>query len=191
MAITNDTSSGVGSGYSDVGTENGQSGGSGLKAEVKQQAAQLTSRARERATSGIEDTLSRAAGELHSVANALRQCGSDMNTDRDGVLTPYVEQVADQVNRLSGFLENRSVDDLAREVQGFARRNPAVFLGACFGIGVLAARFLKSSKPQLPAVYEADAFSSSQGMVDLDGRVHGEESYLEPRSTGNGNTGMI
>jgi hypothetical protein len=189
MAITNDASSGAV--YSDTAAENGPSGTGRLKAEVKQQAAQLTSRARERATSGIEDTLSRAAGELHTVANALRQCGNDMNSDRDGVLTPYVEQVADQVNRLSGFLENRSVDDIAREVQGFARRNPAVFLGACFGIGVLAARFLKSSKPQLPVVYQADQFGSEQGLVDLDGRVHGEESYLEPRPSGNGTSGVI
>ena len=34
------------------------------------------------------------------------------------------------------------------EVEAFARRNPPLFLGAAFGLGVLAVRFLKSSRQQ-------------------------------------------
>jgi len=32
-------------------------------------------------------------------------------------------------------------------VEGYARRNPAVFVGAAFALGFLAARFLKTSSP--------------------------------------------
>jgi hypothetical protein len=183
MAITNETSTGIGAGsgtvYSDPAAGGARSGAQGFKAEVKDKAGELAGRARDRAASGIEDTLVRAAGEMHTVASALRQCGTDLNTGRDGVLTPYVEQVADQVDRLSGFLEKRSVDDLTRDVQSFARRNPAVFLGACFGLGVLAARFLKSSRPQLPVPYDAGPDGDNYS-ANLDRTEPREAAYTEP-----------
>lgn len=182
MAITNETSTGFGAGsgtvYSDARAGSEPSGAQRLKAEVKDKAGQMVGRARDRATTGIEDTLVRAAGEIHTVASALRQCGTDLNAGRDGVLAPYVEQVADQVDRLSGFLEKRSVDDLSREVQSFARRNPAVFLGACFGLGVLAARFLKSSRPQLPVAYDSTRYADSYA-ANLDRTGYGEPTYTE------------
>lgn len=183
MAITNDTSSAIGAGsgtvYSDTRASTERNGPQGLKAEVKEKAGEIVGRARERTTSRVEDTLVRAAGEMHTVASALRQCGTDLNTGRDGVLAPYVEQVADQVDRLSGFLETRSVDDLARDVQSFARRNPAVFLGACFGLGVLAARFLKSAPPPLPVTYDSGPYGETF-TASLERTGYGEATYTEP-----------
>ena len=34
---------------------------------------------------------------------------------------------------------------MARDAESYARRNPAVFLGSAFVLGILAARFFKSS----------------------------------------------
>jgi len=36
---------------------------------------------------------------------------------------------------------------LMRDVEHFAHKNPAVFLGGAFALGILAARFLKSGNP--------------------------------------------
>ena len=36
---------------------------------------------------------------------------------------------------------------MARDLESFARRNPAIFIGAAFGVGFLVARFLKSTPP--------------------------------------------
>jgi len=140
--------------------------GRDLAAQAQGKASELVSRYSNEAKSGIEDRKLRAATELNSIANALRRCGTDMNGGEEAMLAPYVEKVADQVSLLSGFLERRSVDEVARDVEVFARRNPAVFLGACFGVGVLAARFLKSSRPPLPAGYVG----------------YGEARYTEPES---------
>ena len=136
----------------------GESRARDLALQAREKAGAVADQYVERARSGVEDTMSRAASELGTVANALRQCGSDMAERENAMILPYVEQVADQVDRLSSFLENRRVDDLARDVEGFARRNPAVFLGACFGVGILAARFLKSRGDEMNRIgYNADS----------------------------------
>jgi hypothetical protein len=48
---------------------------------------------------------------------------------------------------VSGYLEARDIQDLVGEAESLARRSPALFLGGAFTLGVLAARFLKSSSP--------------------------------------------
>ena len=46
------------------------------------------------------------------------------------------------VNRLN----NANPDTLLDDVEAFARREPAMFIGGAIAIGLLAARFLKSSR---------------------------------------------
>jgi hypothetical protein len=46
---------------------------------------------------------------------------------------------------LSATLRDRDVRELVQDAQQFARRQPAIFVGAAFAAGVLAARFMKSS----------------------------------------------
>jgi hypothetical protein len=57
----------------------------------------------------------------------------------------YVEQAADRIEQFSSRLRDRDLGDLMRDADRFARRQPAVFIGAAFMVGVLAARFFKSS----------------------------------------------
>lgn len=167
-----------------------------LALQARERAGEFVGQYTDRARSGIEDTMTRAASELGTVASALRQC-SDQNTANNAMLLPYVNQVADQVDRLSQFLETRRVDDLARDVESFARRNPAVFLGACFGVGILAARFLKASRPESYGSTWSDSgatgYQPSYNTVDnrsatSDGGwvAYGEATYTEPDNTING-----
>jgi hypothetical protein len=54
---------------------------------------------------------------------------------------------ADQVERLSTYLRDSSFEDVIREAEDMARRQPLLFLGGAFLAGFLGARFLKSSSP--------------------------------------------
>jgi hypothetical protein len=56
-----------------------------------------------------------------------------------------MEQAVDRVDTWTQSLQHADVDDLVRGVQTFARRQPALFVAVAFGLGVVAARFLKSS----------------------------------------------
>jgi hypothetical protein len=177
MAIQpNDSVDTIGTTYSDNGSTNLRDKGRELVSDARDTARQLVSQGTDRARSGIEDTKYRAARELGSVADALRGCGGDLGAQENSMLAPYVERVADQVSRVANALETRTVDDITQDVREFARRNPALFLGGCFAVGVLAARFLKASRPDLPVIYEPNQSRyamSMQSTADLGG-------YSEP-----------
>jgi hypothetical protein len=57
------------------------------------------------------------------------------------------DKAAEQVERFSGYLQQRDVSQIVGEVEDFARRRPAPVLGGAFVLGMIAARFLKSSPP--------------------------------------------
>ena len=102
-------------------------------------------RVRSTATEQLSNQKNRATDRLGSVAHAVRQTTQPLRDNQQDVLAQYVEKAADQIERLSTQLRDKDVSELATEAQRFARRQPAVFLGAAFAAGVLAARFLKSS----------------------------------------------
>jgi hypothetical protein len=45
-------------------------------------------------------------------------------------------------------VREKDVNEMLRDVQQFARRQPALFIGGSFAAGLLAARFLRSSHGQ-------------------------------------------
>jgi hypothetical protein len=57
-----------------------------------------------------------------------------------------VDEAANQLERVSNQLRDKDVGELMQDAQQFARRRPAVFIGSAFAIGLLGARFLKSSR---------------------------------------------
>jgi len=59
-----------------------------------------------------------------------------------------LEQANDGLRRFSDTLRNKDLDQMVREAESFARRQPALFLGAAALAGFLAVRFLKSSSPR-------------------------------------------
>jgi hypothetical protein len=49
------------------------------------------------------------------------------------------------MERFTNRLKETDVGELFDDAQQFARRNPAMFIGSAFALGLVAARFLKSS----------------------------------------------
>lgn len=103
---------------------------------------------REKAVSQVDQQKSRAADTLNTVAGAVRQTGDQLRQQDQGTVAQYVDSAANQIERLATYLNNRDVNDMAIELQHFARRQPALFIGGAFLAGMLAARFLKSSSQQ-------------------------------------------
>jgi hypothetical protein len=102
-------------------------------------------RVKESAASQLGAQKDRATDGLGSVAQAVRQSTQQLRDQRHETIAQYVEQAADQLERFATRLKERNVGDLAREAQELARRRPALFIGSAFALGLLGARFLKSS----------------------------------------------
>jgi hypothetical protein len=60
-------------------------------------------------------------------------------------LSELVDRAAEQVSRASDYLSDSDVKDLLHDLEGFARRRPAAFVGGSLAAGFVLARFFKSS----------------------------------------------
>lgn len=107
-----------------------------IAAEARQTASHQAAHRLDQGKDQVADTLETVAHSLMDTSRKLRDSGH---------ASGLVEGAADRVQRFSGFLRDTDVDEMVDRVEGFARRNPAVFLGGAFALGLVGARFIKSS----------------------------------------------
>lgn len=142
----------TGGGYGGLGATTGGLGSQTQADSTVDQAKQAISDAAQRTTERVESRLDaqkqRAADSLSSIAQSLRSSGQQLEGQPAGV-GGYVQRAADQVDDLAYYLRERDVSEIVDQVENFARRQPGLFLGTAFGLGVLGARFLKSSRRNL------------------------------------------
>ena len=102
---------------------------------------------RDKATSQLNEQKTRATDSLGNVAQAVRQSTQHLREQQYDTVAQFVERAADQIERFSNHLRERDLNQLVGEAQRFARQQPAVFIGSSFAAGMLAARFIKASRP--------------------------------------------
>lgn len=122
----------------------------GVKEATGQAASQVLGQAKEKATSVIDEQKSNLASTINSVADSIRQIGGNLGGGDDknqvaAIAGKYGDTLAGQVEKFSNYIDERELKELVHDVEQFARRNPALFVGGAFALGILAARFLKSS----------------------------------------------
>ena len=97
------------------------------------------------ATSRISDQKHQASESLGQVARALRDTTDRMQDQGSTTIAGYARQAAEQIEQFSRRLDEQDLDEMLRGAQRLARSRPWAFVGAAFGLGLVAARFLKSS----------------------------------------------
>ncbi len=143
-----------------------------LGEKTRRVAAQAQQKAGEQVKSGIDTGRHRAAGALYGVADSLLHGTGD---DPAEGATRYIQQAGEQVRRAADWLEQTNVEELTQRTEDFARRQPALFIGGAFALGIVAARFLKSSsRGQQEKLYAHREFTpaplgdvSGQGYADM------------------------
>lgn len=116
--------------------------------QVKQTAQQATDKAQEMAMSQANKGKSQAASTLTGMAGAFHQTAGQMRQQNQGTYAGYVDQAASQIENLATYLQGQNVSDMIDEVERFGREQPMLFVGGAFALGLLAARFLKASRPE-------------------------------------------
>ena len=168
----------------------GTMGATGADEGMKEKAQQLAGQAKEQATQKIESGLhrgkARAADALGGVAQSLVQSSQQLRDQNQGA-GQYVEQAAQRLQGLSDYLRNTDVDDIIDRVEMTARRQPALFLGGAFALGVLGARFFKSSRRQQAA--DLGGYGSGYGSSYGRGYVGGSGSSATGGYGTGGNVG--
>ena len=117
-----------------------------LGRKATQGAKQVATQAQSQAQSKLERGKADAAITLSSVATSLLNSGTQLRDEQQAVAGEYVERAARQIERAAHFVQTADLREVVDQVEDFARRRPAVFIGSAFAAGLLAARFLKSSR---------------------------------------------
>ncbi|MBF0394175.1 MAG: hypothetical protein HQL38_15980 [Alphaproteobacteria bacterium] len=93
----------------------------------------------------MESQKGRAAAQLGGVAAALHDAARRLDEGNQEVPARYTDLAAEQVERLSRVLEERSFDRLMSDAEDLARRQPALFIGGAAAAGFMLARLLRNA----------------------------------------------
>lgn len=110
-------------------------------AEAGRQAKDLFDQSRQEFSTQLGDQQQRLAAGLRSMTADLGSMAD--SAERPGVATDLVRQMADRVDSVAGWLEQRDVSDVLTDVKSFARKRPGMFLALAAGAGMLAGRLTR------------------------------------------------
>ena len=111
-----------------------------VASQAQDTAGKVIDQVKETAASKLEDQKSKAAQGVASVASAVQEAGRNM--DDDSPIADYAERAAFYLDRFSTYLQQHDLRSLVTEVEHFARRQPALYVGGGLLLGLLGARFL-------------------------------------------------
>jgi hypothetical protein len=118
--------------------------------EAGRQATESASDAAQRATNigmqRADQGLERAATGLNDLAGNIRRVSTEMETDQPTIAN-VASAAADQTERLARYLRETDARGLIATIEDLARRQPILFLGGAFLLGVAASRLLKAGVP--------------------------------------------
>lgn len=117
-----------------------------VKNQVVDQAKTTLTQARDSAASSLTGSKGRLADQVTHVADAFRTTTDHLRQNDQSQLAGYADGIARQAERLAGYLRTADFRAMGDDVQELARRQPALVVGGAFALGLLAARFLKSSE---------------------------------------------
>ena len=142
--------------------------GSEMKETAQRRAEELKHEAERRG-----DELTSRLGERASVfARALRRAGDELRSEGEPRIAEMTENAAEQVERMSGYLDGRQPNQMLGDLERMARQNPAFFIGGTFALGLLMGRVLRAGEPAAEVVFEPEG----DWGVDGDGSSGGDGS---------------
>jgi ElaB/YqjD/DUF883 family membrane-anchored ribosome-binding protein len=166
---TQDQDLGFGQAEGEFSAQSGRQAGAQQGAGVIEKAQDLAGQVQQKATQRVESGLTRGKGQaaetLNTLAQSLVTSGQQLRERNQENVSRYVDQVADRVQRVSNYLQNTDVSEIIDSTEQFARRRPALFLGGAFALGLIGARFLKSSQRGATGSGQGAAGGGGAGMT--------------------------
>lgn len=163
----------------------------GIYTQAKSTAGQAYGVATQKAAEVLDEKKTGLTDGLSSVADTIRQVGENLRENEDqtpiaGKAAEYGETLAKQIEKVSGYFERNDVRAMVRDVETYARRNPAVFIGAAFAVGLLAARFLKSSPNQTNQYSTENRLKTNAGKTSVENNFStARKNYSETKPSVN------
>ncbi len=111
---------------------------------IKDAATHAMERGRQAAMNRVHEGAERARSSAQNTTNALRRAAGDIEQDTP-LLGEGLRRAADWLEQASGKLGEGDLNQVVENLNNFARRQPALFLGASLAAGFLIARLGKTA----------------------------------------------
>lgn len=144
--------------------------------QATQSAGQLAGRAADLGIQQADRGREMAAEGIDQVARTVRRVSTDMQADQPQIANAALT-AADQAEKVAQYLRQTDARQIISNVEDVARRQPLIFVGGAFLLGVVASRLIKAGSPD-----PAPSGQSLQSSYGSDYR--GSDSY---RSSGTSN----
>jgi hypothetical protein len=96
----------------------------------------------------VDQRSTQAGQQINTVANDVRSVAGELRTQGKDTPARYAEQAAEKVQGAGQWLESADGDQILRDIEGFARRNPWAVAAGGLVVGLAASRFLKASSSE-------------------------------------------
>jgi hypothetical protein len=113
--------------------------------QAKEKAKDVAGQAKGRLREQVDQRSTQAGQQITTVASDVRSVAEELRTQGKDTPAQYAEQAAEKVQSAGQWLEQADGDQILRDVEGFARRNPWAVAAGGLALGLVASRFLKAS----------------------------------------------
>jgi sirohydrochlorin ferrochelatase len=117
-----------------------------VKDQVVDQAKTTFQQAKERASSSLGESKGQFAGQIGAVADALRRTTEHLRAEDQPRIAGLTDSLARQMDQVSNYLRNKDAAAMRSDLESLARRQPAIAIGGAVVLGLIGARFLRSSE---------------------------------------------
>jgi hypothetical protein len=131
----------------------GQQGGSTAREQIRDVKNQVVDRAkttfqqaRDRATSSLGESKGQFADQFGTMADALRRTTEHLRSEDQERIAGLTDTVARQIEQVADYLRSKDARAMRTDLENLARRQPALMIGGALILGLIGARFLKSSE---------------------------------------------
>ena len=128
----------------------GSEGRTGVREKIGEQARTAARQAREKAGTAFAERKTEVAGQVASVADAVRTSSSQLRGSGHDQIAGITETIAEQAERAAGYLREADLRSIRRDFEDLARRQPMLVIGGALALGLIGARFLRSSERREP-----------------------------------------
>lgn len=112
--------------------------------EITQDAGTLAQRATDLGLQQADRGREQAAQGLEQLSDSIRRVSQEMETEQPAIAN-VAGTAAEQAERIAEYLRTTDVREMIGTVEDVARRQPLLFVGGAFLLGVAASRFIKAA----------------------------------------------
>jgi hypothetical protein len=112
---------------------------------MRERVGPLAEQVKEQASTVTQQQMTSAAEGLDSVAGAVNGVGDRLRENNLGELAQYSDLAAEQIEKAAAWLRTTPPEEIAHDIEDFAKKQPAVFVAGALALGLIGVRFLRST----------------------------------------------